>query len=58
MGLSYWQLAQKCDVDHISKIKKGEVDVRILTIQGLAKGLEINPLELSDFKMDNNVEEG
>jgi len=51
LGLSYRQLAQKCDVDHsnISKIEKGEVDVRISTIQELAKGLEVNPKELFDF---------
>ncbi len=54
LGLSYRQLAQKCDVDHsnISKIEKGEVDVRISTIQELAKGLEVHPKELFDFKMD------
>lgn len=54
LGLSYRQLAQKCDVDHsnISKIEKGEVDVRISTIQELAKGLEVHPQQLFDFKMD------
>ena len=54
LGLSYRQLAQKCDIDHsnISKIEKGEVDVRISTIQELAKGLEVHPQELFDFKMD------
>jgi HTH-type transcriptional repressor of puuD len=53
LGLSYRQLAQKCDVDHsnISKIEKGEIDVRISTIQELAKGLEVHPQELFDFKM-------
>lgn len=53
LGLSYRQLAQKCDVDHsnISKIEKGEVDVRISTIQELAKGLEVHPGELFDFEM-------
>ncbi|WP_336731772.1 helix-turn-helix domain-containing protein [Chryseobacterium sp. VD8] len=52
-GLSYRELAQKCDVDHsnISKIEKGEVDVRISTIQELAKGLEIHPQELFDFEV-------
>ncbi|SEM35804.1 HTH-type transcriptional regulator, repressor for puuD [Chryseobacterium taichungense] len=54
LGLSYRQLAQKCDIDHsnISKIEKGEVDLRISTIQELAKGLEVHPQELFDFKMD------
>ncbi len=52
--LSYRQLAQKCDVDHsnISKIEKGEVDLRISTIYELSKGLEIHPQELFSFKMD------
>ncbi len=53
LGLSYRELAQKCDVDHsnISKIEKGEVDVRISTIQELAKGLEVHPQELFDFEV-------
>ncbi len=53
-GLSYRELAQKCDVDHsnISKIEKGEVDLRISTIQELAKGLRISPKELFDFEFD------
>ena len=51
LGLSYRELAQKCDVDHsnISKIEKGEVDLRLSTIQELAKGLGINPQELFNF---------
>lgn len=54
LGLSYRQLAQKCDVDHsnISKIEKGEVDLRISTIYELSKGLEVRPQELFNFKMD------
>ena len=54
LGLSYRELAQKCDVDHsnISKIEKGEVDLRISTIQELAKGLRISPKELFDFEFD------
>lgn len=54
LGLSYRELAQKCDVDHsnISKIEKGEVDLRISTIQELAKGLGIHPKELFDFDID------
>lgn len=57
MGLSYRELAQKCDVDHsnISKIEKGEVDLRISTIQELAKGLEVHPQELFDFKIDEKT---
>lgn len=54
LGLSYRELAQKCDVDHsnISKIEKGEVDLRISTIQELSRGLEISPKELFDFEVD------
>ena len=53
-GLSYRELAQKCDVDHsnISKIEKGEVDLRLSTIQELARGLRISPKELFDFEFD------
>ncbi|WP_294273611.1 helix-turn-helix transcriptional regulator [uncultured Chryseobacterium sp.] len=53
LDLSYRGLAQKCDVDHskISKIEKGEVDLRISTIQELAKGLDVHPQELFDFKL-------
>lgn len=52
--LSYRELAQKCDVDHsnISKIEKGEVDIRISTVQELAKGLNVHPQELFDFKLE------
>ncbi|WP_294230266.1 helix-turn-helix transcriptional regulator [uncultured Chryseobacterium sp.] len=54
LGLSYRQLAQKCDVDHsnISKIEKGEVDLRISTIYELSKGLEVHPQELFNFKLN------
>ncbi|MDH5033773.1 helix-turn-helix domain-containing protein [Chryseobacterium cucumeris] len=54
LGLSYRELAQKCDVDHsnISKIEKGEVDLRISTIQELSKGLNIHPKDLFNFKID------
>ncbi|OBS14374.1 transcriptional regulator [Elizabethkingia miricola] len=52
--LSYRELAQKCDVNHsnISKIEKEKVDLRISTIQELAKGLEVHPQELFDFKIE------
>lgn len=51
LNLSYRELAQKCDVDHsnISKIEKGEVDLRISTVQELAKGLDVHPKILFDF---------
>ncbi|MGY5848781.1 helix-turn-helix domain-containing protein [Salegentibacter sp. HM20] len=51
LGLSYRQLAQKCDVDFsaISKIEKGLKSFEFSTIIELAKGLEIHPKELFDF---------
>lgn len=50
-NLSYRQLAQRCEIDHsnISKIEKGEINVRLTTILELAKGLEKQPKELFDF---------
>ena len=53
-GLSYRQLAQRCDLDHsvISKIEKGEVNIQIGTVMELAKGLKVHPKELFDFKFD------
>ncbi|WP_317192450.1 helix-turn-helix domain-containing protein [Flavobacterium macrobrachii] len=53
-GLSYRQLAQRCDLDHsvISKIEKGEVNIQIGTVLELAKGLKAHPKELFDFKFD------
>lgn len=58
-GLSYRQLAQKCDVDHsnISKIEKGKVDLRISTLYELSKGLEIHPRELFGFEMDGHPQQ-
>lgn len=50
--LSLRQLAQCCDVDFsdISKIEKGERNIQMTTILELAKGLEVHPKELFDFK--------
>ncbi len=55
-GLSYRQLAQRCGVDHsnISKIEKGEINIRLSTILELAIGLEKNPKELFNFEFDIN----
>ncbi len=51
--LSLRQLSQNCDVDHsdISKIEKGERNIRITTLFDLAKGLDIHPRELLDFEL-------
>ncbi|MDH1883695.1 MULTISPECIES: helix-turn-helix domain-containing protein [Empedobacter] len=53
-GLSYRQLAQRCDVDfsEISKIEKGERNIQITTIVELAKGLNKSPKDLFDFKTE------
>lgn len=52
-NLSYRQLAQRCEIDHsnISKIEKGEINVRLTTILELARGLEKQPKELLNFEI-------
>lgn len=46
--LSYRKLSQLCDVDYsdISKIEKGQVNITLLTIIELAKGLGVHPKQL------------
>jgi transcriptional regulator with XRE-family HTH domain len=53
-NMSYRELAQLCDVDHsqISKIEKGKVSLQLATLFELAKGLNIEPAELLNFKFD------
>ncbi|WP_114789958.1 helix-turn-helix transcriptional regulator [Niabella yanshanensis] len=53
-NLSYRELAQLCSVDHskISKIEKGQVNIQILTILELSKGLGIQPKKLLDFEVE------
>lgn len=53
-NLSYRELAQLCSVDHskISKIEKGQVNIQVLTILELAKGLSIQPKKLFDFEVE------
>ncbi len=53
-ALSYRQLAQRCSVDHsnISKIEKGEINIRLSTILELAIGLQKMPKELLDIDFD------
>ncbi|TXD81178.1 helix-turn-helix transcriptional regulator [Subsaximicrobium wynnwilliamsii] len=50
--LSYRELAQLCDVDHsqISRIEKGQVSIQLTTLFELARGLDVHPKELLDFK--------
>ncbi|ANI90782.1 transcriptional regulator [Arachidicoccus ginsenosidimutans] len=53
-NLSYRKMAQLCNIDHsdISKIEKGEVNIRLLTLVELAKGLNIAPQNLLDFEFE------
>ena len=46
--LSYRKLSQLCDVDYsdISKIEKGQVNITLLTIIELDKGLGVHPKQL------------
>jgi len=57
-GLSYRQLAQRCDVDfsEISKIEKGERNIQLTTIIELAKGLDKTPKELFDFEIKADLD--
>lgn len=52
--LSLRQLSQNCDIDYsdISKIEKGLRNIQISTIIELAKGLDIHPQELFNFKIE------
>lgn len=52
--LSLRALAQRCDIDHsdIGKIEKGQINIQIGTVMELAKGLNLHPSELFDFKFD------
>lgn len=52
-GFSLRALAANCDLDdsQISKIENGKKNIQLSTIFELAKGLEIEPKELLDFKI-------
>ena len=56
-GLSLRNLAAMCNLDHsgIGKIERGELNVTILTVLELAKGLDLHPKKLFDldFKLDD-----
>lgn len=56
--LSFRALAQRCDIDHsdISKIEKGQINIQIGTVMELARGLNVHPKELFDFKFDLDKE--
>ena len=52
--LSYRKLSQLCDVDYsdISKIEKGQVNITLLTIIELAKGLGVHPKQLLEGNLE------
>lgn len=57
-GLSLRNVAAMCNLDHsgIGKIERGELNVTILTVLELSKGLEVHPKKL--FDLDFNLDEG
>lgn len=57
-NLSFRQLAQRCNIDfsNISKIEKGDINIQLGTILELAKGLNVQPKDLFDFKFDLDKE--
>lgn len=50
--LSLRKLASNCNIDHsdIAKMEKGEVNITLLTLEELAKGLNILPIKLIEVK--------
>ncbi len=52
-GLSLLDVDFRCDLNesNISKIENGKVNLQLSTIFELAKGLDIEPKELLDFKI-------
>ena len=51
-GLSLRALAANCSLDdsNISKIEQGKVDIQLSTLFELAKGLDMEPMELLNFR--------
>ncbi|WP_276480214.1 helix-turn-helix domain-containing protein [Paraflavitalea pollutisoli] len=51
-GLSLRQMEEQCDLDNsnISKIENGKFDIQLSTIVELAKGLNVHPRELLDYR--------
>jgi transcriptional regulator with XRE-family HTH domain len=52
--LSFRKLAQLCNIDYsdLSKIEKGQINITILTLIELAKGLDVHPKELLDVEFE------
>ena len=51
-NLSFREVAQRCDIDHanVKKIENGQLNIAVLTILELAKGLGVEPKELMEFR--------
>ncbi|GAA3622681.1 helix-turn-helix domain-containing protein [Flavivirga jejuensis] len=51
-NLSYRKMAKECDLGYskISKIEKGEVEIRFYTILEISIALKVHPKELFDFE--------
>lgn len=49
--LSYRKLGLLCDVDFadIKKMEDGKINITLLTLENLSKGLTVEPKELLDF---------
>ncbi|EHQ25571.1 helix-turn-helix domain-containing protein [Mucilaginibacter paludis] len=50
--LTYRQMAQRCNIDYgdIQKIESGKINITMLTLIELAKGLNLPPKDLLDFE--------
>lgn len=57
--LSYRQLAQRCDLDHsdLSKMEKGERNIKLSSVLQLCIGLNIHPRELFNFEFEFDKDE-
>jgi len=53
-NLSFRRLSQLCDIDYsdLSKIEKGQINVTLLTLIELAKGLGVAPRDLLDVEFE------
>jgi len=52
--LSFRKLAQQCNIDYsdLSKIEKGQINITLLTLIELSKGLGVHPKELLDVEFE------
>lgn len=50
-SLSLREVAQRCDIDHanIKKIENGQLNMTLLTVLELAKGLGVEPKVLMEY---------